>query len=102
VFSSLPIPLVGARPTNWCCDRLVRARDLLAKAARRLRAARGVVDWEHAGDGRLPVLDLLQLIATLPRNGSGVIATVTGRLLPWPGRAGMRRCGATVRRSVST
>jgi hypothetical protein len=75
----------------------VRARDLLAKAARRLRAARGVVDWEHAGDGRLPVLDLLQLIATLPRNGLGVTAAVTGRLLPWARAGG----DATLRRSCA-
>jgi hypothetical protein len=55
----------------------------------------GVVDWEHAGDGRLPVLDLLQLIATRPRdNGRGVTAALTGRLLPWARAGG----DATVRR----
>jgi Phosphotransferase enzyme family len=54
----------------------------------------GVVDWEHAGDGRLPALDLLQLIATQPRNGRGVTAAVTGRLLPWARAGG----DATLRR----
>ena len=55
----------------------------------------GVVDWEHAGDGRLPMLDLLQLIATqTPDNGRGVTGSVTGRLLPWARAGG----DATVRR----
>lgn len=48
----------------------------------------GVVDWEHAGDGRLPLLDLLQLVATHPRHdGRSPTSVVVGRLLPWA-RAG--------------
>jgi Phosphotransferase enzyme family len=44
----------------------------------------GVADWERAGDGRLPLLDLLQLTATQsPYARRGLGALVTDRLLPW-------------------
>jgi hypothetical protein len=58
----------------------------------------GVVDWEHAGAGRLPVLDLLQLVATQPRyDGRGITSVVVGGLLPWARAGGddtVRRYGA--------
>lgn len=58
----------------------------------------GVVDWEHAGSGRLPLLDLLQLVATQPRDDArSITAVVVGRLLPWARAGGdplvRRYCG---------
>jgi aminoglycoside phosphotransferase (APT) family kinase protein len=48
----------------------------------------GVVDWERAGEGRLPLLDLLQLKVTGARLGDRPFGEVIARhLLPWA-RAG--------------
>lgn len=48
----------------------------------------GVADWERAGDGRLPLLDLLQLIVTQPPLERRAFAAVVAEtLLPWA-RAG--------------
>lgn len=48
----------------------------------------GVADWERAGAGRLPLLDLLQLTVTRPPLESRAFATVVAdELLPWA-RAG--------------
>jgi aminoglycoside phosphotransferase (APT) family kinase protein len=55
-------------------------RNLLAEGGRLV----GVVDWEHAGGSGLPLLDLLQLTATPPRDeGRSTTWVVTNRLLPW-------------------
>ena len=44
----------------------------------------GVADWERAGDGRLPLLDVLQLIvAQPPLEGQAFGAVVAETLLPW-------------------
>jgi hypothetical protein len=44
----------------------------------------GVVDWERAGDDRLPLLDLLQLKVTGARLGDRPFGEVVARrLLPW-------------------
>jgi hypothetical protein len=47
----------------------------------------GVVDWEHAGAGRLPLLDLLQLASAELGEGRSVTSVVVGDLLGWA-RAG--------------
>lgn len=59
-------------------------KNVLADGGRLL----GVADWERAGDGRLPLLDLLQLtVAQPPLERRAFAAVVTEKLLPWA-RAG--------------
>lgn len=89
------------RLAEWLDDELVGLprgfahgdfwrRNLLVEHGRLV----GVVDWEHAGDGRLPLLDLLQLATRRRDEGRGVTSLVGRRLLPWARAGG----DATVRR----
>jgi Phosphotransferase enzyme family len=67
---------------------------------------RGVADWERAGDGRLPLLDLLQLtVAQPPLERLPFAAVVAEKLLPWAhagGDAAARRYCAQLGLEAST